>query len=196
MVEFYGNIVSEYARDPEKYEELRMELSEKFNKKLPSIMRNLSETSPCISKDDEEFTSLLKEAIEAYSQSHWRAVIALIGVAGESFTNQMYEQISDFTSIKGVKMGRMDLLGKDEHVNERIKIAALRFCNEIDDSVYTQLLKIKDFRDHCVHPQRKKHQWHNEAKESLNSFIRITNWNSQKMYNNSKHKNIEIMALQ
>jgi len=107
----------------------------------------------------------------------------------------MYERIGDFTSNTGVKMERDDLFGKNRNVNEKIKIAALKFCNGIDDAIYKKLLKIKKLRDNCIHPQKKEHEWHNEARESLNSFIEITNWNSQKMYNNIKPKNIEIMAL-
>jgi hypothetical protein len=148
----YGNRVSELAKDSKFHGKLRSELKEKFEKYLPKLIEHLSETKAFLCPAGEEFTTLLKEAQNAYGAGYWRSVIALIGVASESYTEKLYLTIDKITSTNKVDLTRIELFGKDENVRENSKLGALLLCGKIDRPIFTKLSRIKKLRDSCVHP--------------------------------------------
>lgn len=131
--QFIGDITSEWAKDVNKHEEISKDIRQKLEKQIPSMIERIAETRPYIIPENLEFSNLLVEAKSAYSFGFWRAVIALIGVAGESFTDRLYQTINHITSIENIKMKRQDLFGNDEYVRGKNKIAALLFCNIIEN---------------------------------------------------------------
>lgn len=193
-VQFFGNITSEWARDGKKHEELRSRLRQQFEKQLPDIVKRLAETRSFISLEDTEFSDLLKEAMQAYSNGYWRSVVALIGVAGESFTEKLYCDIPDIVLDENVRITRHELLGKDDNVRENIKIAALLVYKKINKPIFDKLRRIKALRDSCVHHQlrKKPHNFHAEAKEAFNSFTEITVWYTQQIHSTINAETIVI----
>lgn len=176
IAQFIGDITSEWAKDVNRHEELSNNIRQNIEKQLPSIIERIAETRPFLIPENLEFSDLLIEAKSAYSFGFWRAVIALIGVAGESFSNRLYQTINHVISNGGIQLKRQELFGNDENVSEKSKIAALLFCNIIEKPVYTKLCRIKKLRDHYVHPIKGVHNVHSEAKEALNTFIEIMDW--------------------
>lgn len=178
--QFIGDITSEWARDVNKHEELRNNIRQKFERQMPSIIERLAGTKPFIIPESFEFSNLLIEARSAYLMGFWRAVVALIGVAGESFTDRLYQTIDNVVSGGNIQMKRQELFGKDENIREKNKIAALLFCNKIEKPIYTKLCRIKTLRDSYVHPKKKLCDMQSEAKEALNTFIEIMGWHVNK----------------
>lgn len=176
IAQFIGDITSEWAKDVDRHEELSNNIRQKLEKQMPSIIERIAETRPFLIPENIEFSNLLIEAKSAYSFGFWRAVIALIGVAGESFTDRLYRTIDHVISTANIKMERQELFGKDENVRGKNKIAALLFCNIIEKPIYKKLCRIKKLRDSYVHPTKGVHDVHSEAKEALNTFIEIMDW--------------------
>jgi len=174
--QFIGDITSEWAKDVNKHEELSNDIRQKLEKQIPSMIERIAETRPYLIPEYLEYSNLLVEAKSAYSFGFWRAVIALIGVAGESFTDRLYQTVNHVTSIENIQMKRQELFGNDEYVRGNNKIAALLFCNIIEKPIYTKLCRIKKLRDSYVHPTKRVHDVHSEAKETLNTFIEIMDW--------------------
>lgn len=177
MAQFIGDITSEWAKDVDRHEELSNNIRQKIEKQMPSIIKRIAETRPFLIPENFEFSNLLIEAKSAYSFGFWRSVIALIGVAGESFTDRLYQTINNVISSGNFQMKRQELFGNDDNVRGKNKIAALLFCNIIEKPIYNKLCRIKRLRDSYVHPKKGKiHDAHSEAKEALNTFIEIMDW--------------------
>ena len=123
--QFIGNITSEWAKDEKKHEELRNKIRQNLERQIPSIIERLAETRPFLIPESVEFSNLLMEARSAYSLGYWRAVVALIGIAGESFADRIYRTIDHVVSSENMKMTRQELFGKDTNIREKNKIAAM-----------------------------------------------------------------------
>ncbi len=161
--QFIGDLTSDYARDKSKHEEIRNDFRKSLEQQLPLMIDRLSEIGTILIPEGKEFSDLLTEAKSAYVMGYWRAVVALIGVAGESFTDSLCRTIDS---------------GKNIPAKE--KIAALLSCNKIEAHISDRLLTIKRLRNSCVHPKKMQNDMHPEAKEALNAFIEIMDWHTNK----------------
>ena len=174
--QFFGDVTPELAKDKRKHKELQNSIRRDLEKQVPYIIERLAETRSFLIPEGIEYSDLLVEASSAYSMGYWRSVIALIGVAGESFTDDIYHTIDYIISSENTRMTRQELFGEDTNIRERNKRAALLFCRKIEKPIYNKLCRIKTLRDSYVHPKKKAHDMHSDAKEALNTFIEIMDW--------------------
>ena len=59
------------------------------------MVSRLAEVDPIITLEVGAYIDFMREAVDAVQFGLWRAVVALIGIAAESFTDTLYNQVNN-----------------------------------------------------------------------------------------------------
>jgi hypothetical protein len=169
-----------------KHEKLRLQYEEELKKRLtsgvPQMISRLAELDPIITLEVGEYISFMREAVEAFQFGLWRAVVALIGIASESFTDTLYSQVKDVKSISGVSIPKDKLFGRDDYMPEERKLAVLYILGFILSKDYDRLRRIKKLRDKYVHPKGEALNVEKDAREVIRLFRSVIKERFDRLY--------------
>lgn len=148
----YINLAPRWAKDPQLRSHLEDVLRQATLQEIPKMVSRLAEIEPLITIEMGEYSGLVSEADRAFQHGLWYAVVALNGVAAETFSNHLYDQIVSITSPTGKQEKKDIILGDSERgVPEQRKLAILKFFDLITPASYDKLLKMKKLRDIYAH---------------------------------------------
>ncbi len=139
------------AKDKRFRPDLENSMKEKLIQDIPEMVSRLAKLEPLITFEVE--TDFKLEAMFAFQYGLWRAVIALVGVVAESFTERLYAELPSIVLRDGTNMSKGELLGDRPSVQS--KLAILRLLGIIEPSHYRKLVEIWELRNKYVHPPRK-----------------------------------------
>jgi len=155
LVSAFIDLEPNWAKDKKlrlKYEE---ELKERLTSGVPQMISRLAEIDAIITLEVGGYVDFMREAVDAFQFGLWRAVVAPIGIAAESFTDTLYSQVKDVNSTSGVSMSKEKLFGRDDYMPEERRLAVLYTFGIILPEDYERLRIIKKLRDKYVHPKEK-----------------------------------------
>ncbi|MBI2328266.1 MAG: hypothetical protein HYU85_01220 [Chloroflexi bacterium] len=158
------------------------ELKERLINDVPNMVSRLAELDPIITIEVGEYIDFMREAVDAFQFGLWRAVVALIGIAAESFTDTLYSEFKNVTSTSGVSMTKEKLFGRDDYIPEERKLAVLFTFGTISSNDYERLRKIKNLRDRYVHPKEKAPSVEKDAREVIRLFRSVIKERFDRIY--------------
>ncbi len=160
-----------------KNEQLRPRLEEQLKQQMleevPKMVSRLGELESLITHEVGQYADFMVEAQHAFQFGLWRAVVALIGIAGESFTNSLYNQINTVTSASGEQLAKDRIFGRDENLPEKRKLDILRLVGLISPGNHDKLLKIKKLRDRYVHGMVQGRDIGKDARNAFRLFRQV-----------------------
>jgi hypothetical protein len=140
-----------HAKDKRLRPGLENAMKDKLIQEIPEMVSRLAKLEPLITFEvDVDFK---REAMDAFQRGLWRAVIALVGVVTESFTESLYAKLPSLVLRNGTQMSKSELLGDRPSVQS--KLATLRLLGIIESSHYRKLVQIWKLRGKYVHPPKK-----------------------------------------
>ncbi len=182
LISAFIDLEPNWAKD----ERLRLQYEEELKKRLtsdvPQMISRLAEIDAIITLEVGEYIYFMKEAVEAFQFGLWRAVVALIGIASESFTDTLYSQVKDVKSTSGVNISKEKLFGRDDYMPEERKLAILFIFSIILSEDYERLRRIKKLRDKYVHPKGKTSSVEQDAREAIRLFRSIIKERFDRIY--------------
>jgi hypothetical protein len=134
------------------------------------MVTRLAELEPIITPEVGEYIDFMREAVDAYQLGLWRAVVALIGIATENFTDTLYEGVKNVRSSTGTTISKEKLFGREDYMPEERKLAVLHTFGIIQQDDYDRLRKIKKLRDKYVHPKGETPEVEKDAREIIRIF--------------------------
>ena len=140
-----------HAKDKRFRPDLENSMKEKLIQDVPEMVSRLAKLEPLITFEVEIDFKL--EAMDAFQHGLWRAVIALVGVVTESFTERLYAKLPSIVLADGTQISKSELLGDRPFVQS--KLAILRLLGIIEPSHYRKLVQIWKLRGKYVHPPKK-----------------------------------------
>ena len=172
LVSAFIDLEVNHAKDPRLRPQFEAELKEELVNKVPQMASRLAELDHIITVEVGQYIHFMTEATEAYKFGLWRAVIALVGIAAESFIDALYGHLKTILSKSGEHVRKEDLFG-ETNVPEARKITVLFTYGMIPADDYKRLLSIRELRRQYVHPKGKALNPQNDAKKSIKLFREI-----------------------
>ena len=167
-----------------KNEKLRMQfenrLKSRLSQEVPAMVERLKKLEWLMTLELGEYADCMKEASEAFMYGLWRAVVSLIGIAAERFTDGLYSQLQWIILKDKKRISKSELLG--QRPSERSKLAMLLISGLVDSAVYDKLVRIKELRDFYVHPQRKARNAEKDALTAMRLFRSVLKERFDKVY--------------
>jgi len=176
------------AKNPLLRPQLEAELKEQLINEVPQMVSRLAELEAFITIEVGEYIDFMREAVEAFQFRLWRAVVALIGIAAESFTDTLYSHIKHVTSTGGVSISKEKLFGRDDYMPEERKLAVLLVFGVILSDDFMRLRRIKRLRDQYVHPKGKAPDVEKDAREVIRLFRSVIKDRFERVYTIKKGK--------
>ena len=171
-----------HARDERLCPQYEAGLKEQLVHNVPQMVSRLTEVDPIITLEVGAYIDFMREAVDAFQFGLWRAVVALIGIAAESFTDTLYNQVNNVKSSSGVNIPKEKLFGRDDYMPEERKLAVLFTFGIILSEDYEKLRTIKKLRDQYVHPSKKTLDVEKDTREILRLFRSVIKERFDRVY--------------
>jgi hypothetical protein len=182
LVSAFIDLEPNWAKDEKLRHKHEEELKEQLIHDVPQMISRFAEIDAIITLEVGDYIDFMREAVDAYKFGLWRAVVALIGIAAESFTDTLYIQVKDVQSTSGVSMSKEILFGRDDYMPEERKLAVLCTFGIILSEDYERLRKIKRLRDKYVHPKEKAPNVENDARNIIKLFRSVIKDRFERVY--------------
>ena len=171
-----------WAKDENLRRKYKEELQKRLLQEIPNMVTRIAEIEPIITIEVGEYINFLREAKEAYQFGLWRAAIALVGIASESFTDILYSANTGIKTTSGEMINKEALFGRDDYLPEKRKLTVLYTYGIILKQDYEKLLKIKKIRDKYVHPKEKTIDVQKDASEIIKLFYSVIKGRFEREY--------------
>lgn len=187
----YLDLTPNHAKEPLLRPHLEESLKSQLMSDIPAMVSRLAELEPIITLEVGEYIDFLMEAKLAFQYGLWRGVVALVGVASEGFSDNLYKQIGRVKSVDGEEITRETIFGRDDYVPEQRKLAVLRLFGLISKESHENLTRIKKLRDLYIHPQPKGRDCGEDAREAMKLFRAVLKERFNSKYTIKKGKVVE-----
>ncbi len=188
LVSGFIDLIPNHAKNEMLRPQYESELKEQLVNNVPQMVSRLAELDPIITLEVGEYIDFMREAVDAFQFGLWRAVVALIGIAAESFTDTLYSRSKNVTSTSGVSISKEKLFGRDDYMPEERKLAVLFVFGIILSDDYERLRRIKRLRDQYVHPRGKAPDVEKDAREVIRLFRSVIKDRFERVYTIKKGK--------
>jgi hypothetical protein len=182
LVSGFIDFIPNQAKDKRFRPQYELELRERLNNDVPQMVSRLAELDAIITLEVGEYIDFMREAVDAFQFGLWRAVVALIGIASENFTDTLYSQFRIVKSSSGVSISKEKLFGRDDYMPEERKLAILFTFGVILAEDYKKLQRIKKLRDQYVHPKAGTPDVEKDAREVIGLFRSVIKERFERVY--------------
>jgi len=161
-----------YARKQIKEQE-----KNKFKKDFPKMIKRMEKIPSWLTTKVGFYSKLLEEAKRCYIHGFYYATTAMIGIATERLTNELFEEL--VFEINRNKISKKNLFGNSLTQQKRLKL--LKNARAIKPEVYEKLNKIREIRNKYIHPKDEK-DGKRDSLKVLKIFIEFLNKDFQENY--------------
>lgn len=172
-VNVYIDFEPNLAKTPEGSKWLEQELKDRCVAEVPSMISRMAELDEIMTTDLGDYVDFFAEARQAFLQGLWRSVVALIGIAAESFRSDLYAQIRYVGSASGKEVPKENIFGREDALSEKRKLEILKLFGVITPASHDKLSKIKKLRDRYVHPSQEDRDIGGDARKIMKLFQKV-----------------------
>jgi len=132
--------------------QIRKQEKDKFKKNLPKMIKRMGKIPSWLTTKVGFYSILLEEAKECYIHGFYYSTTAMIGIATERLTNDLFEDA--VFEINRNKISKRNLFGNSLRQVNRLKF--LKIAGIIKPETYEKLDKIRRIRNKYIHPKDEK----------------------------------------
>lgn len=195
LISTYIDFEPNHAKDKLLRPQYEAQLREELINGVSKMVDRTAELEYILTLEIGTYIDFWREAREAYISGLWRAVIALNGIAAESFTDTLYAKVKNVKAPSGVSLSKTTLFGDENHMPEDRKLAVLYLLNFIEKEDYDKLKNIKSIRDKYVHPNGKPTDVEADAKEINRLFQSIIKDRFDRVYTIKEGKIVRLDTI-
>lgn len=166
----YFDMLPNLVKSEEGRQKLKEVLLQKHQEHVEDSVERVTELTPFWTTEIGSYVNYLDEANWLYIFGFDRAVVAMVGVAAESFAAALYDRVR-VQAMEGGTMKKAKIFG---HPNQKRRIEILYAVGVISESVRQDLQEIRALRNLYVHPDpARTPDPRRDARRCLNLFREV-----------------------